>query len=136
MEFRDLLRKSGYKVTPARLAVLAVLQHAKKPLNTQSIAEALPFLCDQVTVYRTLWMLERINAVRRIDFQHGHAHYELADAQDHHHLVCLDCGRTEDIHGCDAQDMEKGIIRKSRVFKTIQHHSLEFYGYCKKCAKN
>ena len=57
------------------------------------------------------------------------------DIADHHHLVCLRCGRIEDVAHCGVEAMQSAILRGSKHFTEIRQHALEFYGICKACAK-
>jgi Fur family ferric uptake transcriptional regulator len=132
--FTDILRKAGYKATPSRLAVLSFMQKSKKPLSAQGIIERMDKNCDPVTVYRIIKNLALSGIIKQIDLRHNHAHYELVDQNDHHHLICTECGRMEDIAGCEIEEMHKTILRKTASFSEIQQHSLEFYGLCKGCA--
>lgn len=133
--FKTLLRSSGYKATPSRLAVLALLEKNGKPMSAQKIIDGTRAAMDQATVYRILKDLKSKGIIRQVDLRHNHAHYELAKADDHHHLICVRCGKVEDVGGCGVEEVEKKALRNSKHFATITQHSLEFYGICKACAK-
>ncbi len=133
--FRTALRGVGFRATPGRLAVLHVLKSAHEPLSIREVKKLLQVRIDQVTVYRILYSLAEAGLIRRVDFQHRHAHYELADAADHHHLICTSCGTIEDFSGCDFDEIAKDALRKSKAFAEITQHSLELFGLCTKCAK-
>jgi Fe2+ or Zn2+ uptake regulation protein len=134
-DWRNILRKSGYKKTPTRLAILQVFQKKSNPLSAQEIINSLPSDTDQTTVYRTLKSFKEKGLIKQIDLRHNHAHYELANIAEHHHLICLSCGKIEDVHHCGIEAMEGTVLRSSRHFAEIQQHALEFYGICKACAK-
>ncbi|MBI3633645.1 MAG: transcriptional repressor [Candidatus Vogelbacteria bacterium] len=132
----EILRLAGHKVTPGRVAMLEILQSALKPISILDIYRKLKNSVDQVTIYRALEALVESGLVRKVDFQHSHAHYEIVIKDDHHHhLICKVCGAVEDIENLDAVDFEKMALRKSKMFASIKSHSLEFFGLCKKCAK-
>lgn len=131
---RQLLRKSGYKATGPRLAILEVFKKAKKPMSAQEVIDALPRGADQATVYRTLRSLNEKGILRQIDLRHNHAHYELANLAEHHHLVCLECGKIEIVHHCNMEETQARVLRSSKHFAEIRQHALEFYGICKSCA--
>lgn len=133
-EFRMTLRKAGYKATPTRLAVISLLAQSKKPLSPQAVIERMGSNMDQATVYRILKTLKKIGVIRQVDFRHNHPHYEIADQKDHHHLICLSCGLSEEIIGCDVDSMKQSVLRQAKRFSHIQEHALEFYGTCKECA--
>ena len=130
-----MLRKSGYKATPSRLAIMGVFNKTKSPMSAQEIMDSLPSEIDQATVYRTLKSLKEKGVIKQIDLRHNHAHYELADIAEHHHLVCLRCGRIEDVAHCGIEAVQSAILRDAKHFAEIKAHALEFYGVCRACAK-
>jgi Fur family ferric uptake transcriptional regulator len=134
-DLRELLRKSGYKATLPRLAILTLFEKSGNPLSAQEIINLLPKDFDQATAYRTLKSFQVKGLIRPIDLRHNHAHYELADSADHHHLICLRCGRIEDVEHCEVEAVHSAVIRNSKHFAEIKQHTLEFYGLCKSCAK-
>lgn len=136
-DLKKMLRAGGFKATGGRLAILEIFKNSKRPLAAQEIIVELASRrhdADQATVYRTLKSLKTNGVIRQIDLRHNHAHYELADMTDHHHLICLRCGRVEDVHRCNIEDMEKAVLRTSKHFSEIKQHSLEFYGLCRTCS--
>ncbi|HTY39983.1 MAG TPA: Fur family transcriptional regulator [Candidatus Paceibacterota bacterium] len=134
-ELTTLLRRKGFRVTPGRLETLSVLQKARAPINVEEILEKLKTEPNKVTVYRALKEFKEAGVVRQVDFQHNHAHYELAILAEHHHLVCLHCGRIEDVHRCGVGEIQAAALRASKHFAEIRQHALEFYGVCKACSK-
>lgn len=131
--FTEALRSVGQRVTPARLAVLSVLEKERRPLSVEKIILAIgEDAIDYVTAYRTVTMLKRAGLVRQIDFHHNHAHYELASLGDHHHVVCTRCSKVADVSDCDLSSMVREALRVSK-FAEINQHSLEFFGICKEC---
>lgn len=135
LDAKDVLRKSGCRVTSARIAVLEMFQRNPKPLSVQEVIAMLPRDADQATVYRTIRSLRDKGILRQIDLRHNHAHYELANLAEHHHLVCVRCGRIEDVHGCTLETAYPELLRHSKHFAEITQHALEFYGVCKSCIK-
>ncbi len=133
-DLKILLHKSGYKATPTRLAVLALLQKSRNPVSAQDILEALHG-ADQATIYRTIKSLKQKGLIRQIDLRQNHAHYEFADMAEHHHLVCAECGKIEDVRHCKVEDWEGTVLKHSKQFAEIRQHALEFYGVCKACAQ-
>lgn len=132
---RGILRKSGHKATGSRLAILRVFTMSKNPMSAQEIIEELPATIDPATVYRTLKTLKAKGIVKQIDLRHNHAHYELVDAAEHHHLICTRCGRIEDVRHCNIEATQAAILREAKHFAEITQHALEFYGVCKSCAR-
>ena len=135
MGFKGLLRKSGYRATSSRLAVLALLEKADRPLSAQNVVDEVGGVMDQATVYRIFKDLKAKGIIRPIDLRHNHAHYELVRADDHHHLICVQCGKVEDVRHCGVEEMQDVIAHRSKHFASVKTHSLEFYGVCKQCEK-
>ena len=94
----------------------------------------LPRDMDQATVYRTVKSLKQKGIIRQIDLRQNHAHYEFADMAEHHHLVCAECGKIEDVRHCKVENWEGTVLHHSKHFAEIRQHALEFYGVCKTCA--
>ncbi len=132
---REVLRKSGYKATPSRLAILGIFRKTRKPMSAQEVIDTLPHDTDQATVYRTLKSLKEKGIIKQIDLRHNHAHYELAALAEHHHLICLHCGKIEDVRHCGVEEIQSTVLRSSKHFAEIKQHALEFYGVCKSCSK-
>jgi Fe2+ or Zn2+ uptake regulation protein len=114
--------------------VLTLLSRVRQPLNAEAIQQRLrhPAL-SRVTIYRVLTSLKEAALVRQIDFQQQHAYFELADPDDHHHLVCVKCKRVEDFVGCDADVVADAALRQSREFRIVTGHSFELFGLCNAC---
>ena len=81
-----------------------------------------------MTVYRTLYLLNELGIVRRLDLGDG-SRYELAE-DHHHHIICESCGDISDFEECPL-DPER-LPLKSADFE-VRSHSLEVYGLCAVC---
>lgn len=93
----ELLRKRGYRLTPQRYMILSVIQEANEHLSIDQITERVQLRNPYVsisTIYRTVELLKRLGLIRENHFSGEHAHYEVAEGQSHHHLVCRRCRMT------------------------------------------
>ena len=132
--FEELLRSLHFRVTPGRIKILEVLTKEQKPITVVRLFELMGKSLDTVTLYRALEAFAEKGIVRRVDLGHSHAHYELAvTRKHHHHLVCTNCERVEDVMSCPPAAIEKEILAESKYFKNINTHALEFFGLCKTC---
>jgi Fur family transcriptional regulator, ferric uptake regulator len=130
----DLLKEHSYRVTPGRMALLLFLKHAKKPLSAGDIQKQLSHPMNKVTLYRALEDFSQSKIVAKISLRDSVTYYEFIHAgHHHHHIVCEQCGKLEDIESCDAVSLQKEILKHSKNFKSINSHSLEFFGICKGC---
>lgn len=130
---KDLIRNKGLRVTPARLAVLNVLTEAQKPLDIASIWERISRKrvdADQATIYRIIENFIQKDLISRLQFQEKKFFYE-AKREEHHHAICKNCGKIEDVSKCNIKRLEKEID-ESIGFR-VESHSLEFYGTCRGC---
>jgi Fur family ferric uptake transcriptional regulator len=93
------LRSHGRRVTKQRLAVLAAVEHHPHSPADGILAAArkeLPELTAQ-SVYVVLSDLTDLQMLRRFEPPHSPALYETRVGDNHHHAVCISCGRVEDV---------------------------------------
>lgn len=133
---QELLRENGLRSTKQRMAVLAALEKNTFPMSISDIAhtpECRKF--DQVTIYRTLESFAAKKLVTETDLKRGRKYYERAGdgRAHHHHLVCNSCGRVEDVTDCDMEAIERSVLHRSKHFKEVESHALEFFGACATC---
>ena len=135
-ELETLIKEAGLRVTAHRVLVLSLLARVKQPTTVYELVEDLRKKenIDQATVYRNLNSLHEAGLLRRLDFNHGHAHYELETGRASHQLVCSNCETIEKIEGISVDDTVKKMLKKSKKFKQITTHSMEIYGICRTCA--
>ncbi len=133
----ERLQEKSYKITPQRQMILKVLlDNADKHLS----AEEVHYIAKQrdpeiglATVYRTLEILDNINILHKIDFGDGCIRYEFSDkdAHNHHHLICINCGRVIEFNDDLLETLETWIEKKTKF--EVTNHQLKFFGYCKDC---
>lgn len=132
-ESKIQLKTGGLKVTTARLDLLDMLKHTKKPMSIKDIAQRSGGSnMDLVTLYRNIKSLQDLGIVKEINLKDRQAYYELAGGQHHHHLVCTNCGKLEDIQ-VEEINLNKSFL-KNHGFAKVTDHSLEFFGICNKCS--
>lgn len=93
------LREAELKLTPQRFAVLEYLTRVAGHATADEISTALNRRFPQAsraTVYNTLNALRDAGLVREIRLEDAVARYE-AERGPHHHFVCRECGRLEDV---------------------------------------
>lgn len=127
------MKDAGLKVTAARLGLLDVLKHAKKPLSIKDIANALEKKIDLATFYRNMELLAGVGLVEQVRFLGRGSLYELAGSH-HHHIICERCGKISNVKKCQLALEEFSV--KNSGFAVISRHSLEFFGVCKKCSSS
>lgn len=97
----QMLRDSGLRATPARIAVLDLLAVARQPSTHQEISERLDSRgIDKSTVFRALNDLTEAGLARRMELGDHVWRYEPTrpagldgvPGPQHPHLLCVDCG--------------------------------------------
>ncbi len=131
-EARVLLRSKGFRATEGRVRLLAALDKLGKPLSISELVRRVPV--DTATLYRALPELVDAGILSRTDLNDGVVRYEYAPhAPHHHHVVCSDCGKVEDLAFCPVDTLQEKLEKKTEKFATIYSHSLEFLGLCGAC---
>ena len=129
----QLLRDHGLQVTAQRLAVLRAV--AGRPHSTaDAIAEDVRAEIGAIsrqTVYDVLSMLVEKSLIRRIQPGRAPALYEDKVDDDHHHLICRDCGKAVDVDFLDA-GKTRLVANDDRGFK-IDDVEVIFWGTCPEC---
>lgn len=130
----ELLRKRGYRLTPQRHMILSVIQESQEHLSIDQIAKLVqqrnPYV-SLSTIYRTLELLTRLGLVRESHLPGEQQHYEAAEGQAHHHLVCRRCRMT--IH------LDQELLGNLHEQLQEQYHfhdltlDLVAAGYCTPC---
>lgn len=132
---KENLTTLGLKATKPRLAILEILRIQKKPADVSKINEYLKknkVSANPATVYRILDAFNKKGIVAKIELQEGKFRYEMV-GKDHHHIICENCGKIEDVSDCSLEKLEKEIVKKKKF--QVLRHSLEFYGLCPDCKK-
>lgn len=116
------LRRSGYRITTARRAVLSSLLGSTGHLTADQVAQTVKATnpdVDTSTVYRTLGLFEELGIVEHAHLGHGPAVYHLG--RTHQHLVCEECGAVIDVP-LDALDALAHELRESYGFQIRPGH--------------
>lgn len=95
----DLLRQRGYRVTGQRLAVLRAVTsvpHATADAVADTVRAELGTISLQA-VYDVLNVLVDVGLIRRIQPAGSPALFEARVSDNHHHVICRDCGRAADV---------------------------------------
>jgi len=130
------LKEAGLKVTPIRLETMQFLEKSDQPVDANTIHDHLNennINADPATVFRMMNLFTEKGITKQVKFLEVQTRYELSNKKHHHHLLCVNCGRVEEVEGDLLKLMEDEIYSKNG-FK-VDYHTLEFYGHCKNCLK-
>lgn len=130
------LKEEGHKITAARQGLLIVLSESRLPISASELREALTrkkITVNKTTVYREMSFLKIRGIVQEIVLGDGKRRYELTNRENHHHhLVCDDCGKIEDVNLDEEVILSK--VQNQSGFQPLRH-SIEFFGLCVGCQK-
>lgn len=130
---RDLLRGAGLRVTGPRVAVLDAVT-ARPHSDADTVASAVRTKTGSVSmqaIYDILHACVRAGLLRRIEPAGSAALYETRIGDNHHHLVCRNCGTVVDIDCVvgNAPCLEPG---RGHGF-VIDEAEVVFWGLCPMC---
>lgn len=130
----DILARRGLRKSRLRRGLLPLLTKHPLPLDAPAILSLLRregVVVNKTSLYRELTLLMEQHIVQATDFGDGKQRFELVK-DHHHHLICTNCGRVEDLPlAGDLDIVERSLIRRRDFFTTS--HRLEFFGLCKNC---
>lgn len=130
---RDRLKAVGLRITAPRVAVLEWLAdhpHTTADQVAEGVRQALRSVSIQA-VYDVLGACTKAELVRRIEPAGQPARFETRTGDNHHHLICRNCGRAEDIdcvHG-SAPCLEPGAAAGF----VVDEAEVVFWGLCPDC---
>ena len=129
------LREHGLHVTPQRLAVLQAVaehQHATADSVLELVRTSIGTISRQA-VYDSLAALVDAGILRRIEPAGSPARYETRVGDNHHNVVCRDCGTLADVE-CAVGDTPCLTAANDQGF-TIDEAEVVYWGQCPQCAQ-
>lgn len=129
----QILRDHGVQVTAQRIAVLQAV--AARPHVTADVVAEMARgeigAISKQSVYDALGTLVDAGIVRRIEPAGSPARYETRVGDNHHHLVCRDCGRVVDVD-C-AVGAAPCLTAADAAGYVIDEAEVTFWGTCPDC---
>jgi Fur family transcriptional regulator, stress-responsive regulator len=133
-DIADVIRDAGLKLTKPRGAVLKSLidhPHASADEVLSRVTTALPKASLQ-SVYNALSDFVAAGIVRRFEPAGSPGLYELRVADNHHHLVCTECGAVVDV---DCAVGHAPCLTPSEAHGFAVHEAeVTYWGLCAACA--
>ena len=135
-EFIDRSKDLGIKVTPQRIAIYRELastdQHPSTEIIYKKIKDYYPNI-SLTTVYRTLETFEKLGLISVVNVLYNAARYD-ANLSPHHHIVCTDCKKVEDVYDESLNNLD--ISNKTLGDYKVEGYSLLLSGTCTSCSSN
>lgn len=130
----DRLRAAGLRLTPQRRAVIDALTGDRTHPTADEVAARVTASTPGVslsTVYKVLHELRDLGLIRAIDSA-GATRFD-ADAQDHIHVVCDDCGLIHDAPL--TPDAAEKIARSAGLRAgSVSQLDVTIHGTCSRCS--
>jgi Fur family ferric uptake transcriptional regulator len=136
-DLRTELEAEGLRVTAQRLAVLRTLRAGRVHLTAEQVVEEARAQLGTVStqaVYDALSSLCECGLARRIQPARSAALFEARVADNHHHLVCRECGAVSDVD-CSigsAPCLDPSSINGYAIDET----EITFWGICPSCLES
>ena len=83
------------------------------------------------TVYRALDTFEELGLVRTLHLEGEHHRYEIAGNGEHHHMICLGCGRVIEFECSHCADTHQDLAQQHSF--QITGSQVQLLGYCAGC---
>ncbi len=132
----EKLTAQSLRQTDTRRVLLEIFHAATGPLAPPDIVT----LChragrraNKTTIYRDLAAMEQAGILQKVIVSDRKQYFELTERGHHHHFICLECARVEDIvlDEFDVARHEAQLVQQNGF--SILRHSFEFFGLCKLC---
>ena len=126
------LREEGFRITPQRVAILDYLlktdDHPSAEYIHKIIKKKYPMV-SLSTIYKTLNLLREKKLVNEIEIG-GESRFD-AHTDAHINLVCMKCGKIDDVDEDSLKEIQNRASKKSKY--RILKGSFELFGYCNLC---
>ncbi len=131
----ETLQQAGIAETPQRMAVLAILQNAARPLSINLIRAKLEtnIRINKVTVYRIISLFKTRGVIRDVVSTGGTVYFEMAtvDHPVHPHFNCKSCGALNCLTPLTFSQARQ--LTAAREDYSVDHIEINISGLCHGC---
>ncbi len=121
---KKVLKDNGYKFTNQRVKIYKVfVDNMNKHLTTEEVFKIVSKIDPEIgiaTVYRTVLLFNELGLISQISFGDNITRYEIKlnnNGHNHHHLICLGCGKVQEVKIDLLDDIEKEVDKKAEEEK-------------------
>ena len=135
-KFEQFVAAKGLRRTGQRTKVVDVFLATEKHVTVQELHDLVRREHKGIgyaTVARTVKLMCESGLCREVDFGDGAVRYEHKYDHEHHdHLICVRCGRFEEIYSPKLEKLQHELVKKYDYVQ--QSHKLDIFGLCPECA--
>jgi len=135
-ELTSAFRAQGLKVTPQRQLLFRLLHGNQAHPSAEALfhvaSEQMPGISLR-TVYQTLTDLATMGELRQLSLGAGSSRFD-PNVDDHHHLVCHECGDVRDVYVHDVASLTDGVRAADVDGFEVDTTFIVFGGRCAACA--
>ncbi len=135
LDYEGALRRAEHRVTRQRLAILDAVCEGNGHTTLKQIfarVREVDSTIDQSSLYRALKLFVELGPVVSATTDDGETYYEIVKPHRHHHLVCRQCGKQQEI-GHDVVQVMFNLLSKRYGFHATTDH-LVITGLCNECS--
>jgi Fe2+ or Zn2+ uptake regulation protein len=124
----------GQRVTSQRKLLLDLLRQSEGHLDAEELYKLAKEREPRIslsTVYRNLSLFKELGLIEEHHFVDEHHYYEVKGSKEHHHLICLGCGKVIEFESKLTDKMQEQVSRETG-FEVI-NTEVNFEGYCNRC---
>ena len=133
---RRELNTAGMRATNQRALILQIIRQREGHPDADEVyrqaREKQPNI-SLSTVYRTLRQFKESGLIQEVHFNENHHHYEAKAPQEHHHLLCLGCGKVVEFQYPLSSYVKKNVA-EAKGFD-ISDTEIHLRGYCPECRR-
>ena len=131
---RQVFGASRLRFTKQRALILDIIRQGEGHQDADEVyrqaREKEPRL-SLSTVYRSLQMFKKLGLIEEVHFDETHHHYEVKPSSEHHHLVCLNCGKVIEFRYPVSRYLKRNVA-EAKEFEIVDTE-VHMTGYCPRC---
>jgi Fur family ferric uptake transcriptional regulator len=126
------------RYTTGRRAIVDTLAAAGRPLTVPELIGAAERSIPASSAYRNVMVLVEAGVLHRVAGTDDHGRFELAEplGDHHHHLICDQCGKVEDIDALPRLERAVSAAAEVAADETgfqVRAHRIDLVGQCRDC---